>query len=121
MRPAYILKDKDVREHAIARIRCLNLTGEEPWAIWIGPYKQIRSLEQNSKYWALVDEVCDATGHSRNVIHTFLKREAWGVDVVEVNGKTVEVVKSSAKADRGEFGGLIDHAQELRDKVVGGG
>ena len=117
MRPTYILRDKDVREHAIARIRCLNLDTPEPWALYIAPYKQIRTLEANAKYWSLVDEVCDATGHSRNVIHTFLKREAWGVDVVEVNGKTVEVVKSSAKADRGEFGGLIDHAQELRDKV----
>jgi hypothetical protein len=119
MRPAYILRDTEVRETAIARIRCLNLTGEEPWALWIGPYKQIRTLEANALYWALISEICEATGHSKNVIHTFLKKEAWGVELAEVNGKTVEVIKSSAKADRGEFSELILHAQELRDKVVG--
>jgi hypothetical protein len=118
--PAYILRNADVREHAIERIRMLNLQTPEPWAIYIAPYKRIRTLEANAKYWALVDEICDALGHSRNVVHTFLKKEAWGVDVVEINGQTVEVIKSSAKADRGEFGGLIDHAQELRDKVCGG-
>lgn len=117
MRPAYILRDADRREHAITRIRMLNLDTPEPWAIYVAPYKQIRTLEANALYWALVSEVCEATGHSKNVIHTFLKKEAWGVEIAEVNGKAVEVIKSSAKADRGEFSELLLHAQELRDKV----
>lgn len=121
MRPAYILRDVEVREHAIARIRMLNLTGDEPWALYIAPHKQIRTLEANSLYWSLVGEICAATGHSKNVIHTFLKKEAWGVEIAEVNGKAIEVIKSSAKADRGEFSELILHAQELRDKVLRGG
>jgi hypothetical protein len=119
MRPTYILRDTDVREHLIARLRCLNLNVPEPWAVYIAPHKQIRTLEANALYWALVAEVCEATGHSKNVIHTFLKKEAWGVEIAEVNGKAVEVIKSSAKADRGEFSELILHAQELRDKVCG--
>ena len=119
MKPSFILRDKDVREHAITRIRMLNLDVSEPWAIYVAPYKQIRTLEANALYWALVDEVCKATGHSRNVIHTFLKKEAWGVEIAEVNGQAIEVVKSSAKADRGEFSDLILHAQDLRDKVCG--
>ena len=117
MTPSYILRDVDVREHAITRLRLLNLDVEEPWAIYIAPYKRIRTLEANALYWALVGEICEATGHSKNVIHTFLKKEAWGVEIAEIDGKTVEVIKSSAKADRGEFGDLILHAQELRDKV----
>ena len=117
MRPAYILRDTDVREHAIARIRCLNLNTPEPWALFIAPHKQIRTLEANALYWALIGEICEATGHSKNVIHTFLKKEAWGVEIAEVGGKAIEVIKSSAKADRGEFSELLLHAQELRDKV----
>jgi hypothetical protein len=117
MRPAYILRDKDVREHAIARIRCLNLDTPEPWALYIAPHKQIRTLEANALYWATVDEICDALGHSRNVIHTFLKKEAWGVELAEIDGKVIEVIKSSARANRGEFSELLLHAQDLRDKV----
>jgi hypothetical protein len=95
----------------------LNLQGEEPWAVYIAPYKQIRTLEANALYWALVDEVKAATGHSRNVLHTFLKKEAWGVELAEIDGKAVEVIRSSSKATRGDFSELIMHAQELRDRV----
>jgi hypothetical protein len=113
MNPAYILRNADVREHAIERIRMLNLKTEEPWAIYIAPYKRIRSLEQNAAYWRIVGKICDATGHSKNVIHTLLKKEALGVDLAEVNGKVIEAVRSSAKVDRGDFSELIEHAHEL--------
>jgi hypothetical protein len=120
MRPAYILRDKDVREHAIARIRCLNLDTPEPWAIYLAPYKQIRTLEQNALYWATVDEIVAATGHSKNVLHRFLKGEALGIECAEIEGKLVEAPKESSKSSRGDFSELILHAQELRDKVVNG-
>ena len=120
MIPSYILRNAEVREHAIARIRALNLTVPEPWALYIAPYKRIRTLEQNALYWSWVTEVVAATGHSKNVIHVFLKKEALGVDVGEVDGKAVEAPKESSKTSRGDFSELILHAQELRDKVCGG-
>lgn len=120
MSPTYILRDTDVREHAIARLRCLNLNTPEPWALYIAPYKRIRTLEQNALYWATVDEVVKATGHSKNVIHVFLKKEALGVEVGEVDGKLTEAPKESSKTSRGDFSELILHAQELRDKVLSG-
>lgn len=98
----------------------LNLQTPEPWALYIAPYKRIRTLEQNALYWALVDEVKEATGHSKNVIHIFLKKEALGVDCGEIGGKFVEAAKESSKTSRGDFSELILHAQELRDKVVNG-
>jgi hypothetical protein len=117
MRPAYILRDTDTREHAITRLRMLNLDTPEPWAVYVAPYKQIRTLEQNALYWALVDEVVKATGHSKNILHIFLKKEALGVEIGEVDGKAVEAPKESSKSSRGDFSELILHAQELRDKV----
>ncbi len=113
MIPSYILRNSEVREHAIERIRMLNLQVEEPWAIYIAPYKRIRTLEQNALYWAIVGKICDATGYSKNVIHTLLKKEALGVEIAEISGKVVEAAKSSAKVDRGDFSELIEHAYEL--------
>lgn len=113
MTPSYILRDVDVREHAIARLRCLNLNVPEPWAIYIAPYKRIRTLEQNAAYWRIVGKICEATGHSKNVVHTLLKKEALGVELAEIAGKVVEAVKSSTKVDRGDFSELIEHAHEL--------
>jgi hypothetical protein len=113
MRPAYILRDTEVREHAIARIRCLNLNTPEPWALYIAPHKQIRTLEQNAAYWRIVGKIVAATGHSKNVVHTLLKKEALGVEMAEINGKVVEAPKESSKSSRGDFSELIDHAHEL--------
>jgi hypothetical protein len=111
--PSYILRNSDVRELAIERIRMLNLQVPEPWAIYVAPYKRIRTLEQNALYWAIVGKICDATGHSKNVVHTLLKKEALGVELAEIAGKVVEAVKSSTKVDRGDFSELIFHAHEL--------
>jgi hypothetical protein len=113
MQPAFILRTQELRERAIERVRMLNLQNQEPWALYIAPYKQIRTLEQNALYWMKVDQIVKATGHSKNVIHTLLKKEAFGVEIADVGGKILEVVKSSAKVDRGVFSELIDHADEL--------
>lgn len=113
MSPSFILRNADVRERAIERLRMLNLEVEEPWAVYIAPYKRIRTLEQNAMYWSIVGKIVDATGHSKNVIHTLLKKEALGVECAEVKGKLVEAPKSSAKIDRGDFSELIEHAYEL--------
>jgi len=91
----------------------LNLQQEEPWAIYIAPHKQIRTLEANAKYWSVVNAICKATGHSKNVIHTYLKKTALGMELAEIRGQTFEVIRSSAKLERGEFSELILAAEEL--------
>lgn len=117
MHPTFILRDKDIRENAIARIRSLNLDVEEPWALYIAPYRQIRTLEANAKYWSVVAAICAATGHSKNVIHIYLKKRVLGIEMAEVRGETFEVIRSSAKIDRGEFSELILGAQELAGEM----
>ena len=113
MTPSLVLRDESIRQRAVERIRALKLDTPEPWAVYICPHRQIRSLEANAAYWRVVGQICAATGHSKNVIHTYLRKAAWGVEIAEVGGEVLEVVKSSAKAERGEFSELIDHANEL--------
>lgn len=113
MHPTFILRDAEIRENAIARIRSLNLATEEPWALYIAPYKQIRTLEQNAAYFRVVDAIRKATGHSKNVLHMHLKETVLGKEVAEIRGKQVEAVRSSAKTDRGDFSEMIEAAYEL--------
>ena len=113
MIPAFILRNADIRERAIERIRSLNLQGEEPWALFIAPHRQIRTLEQNAAYFRVVSAICKATGHSKNVIHTYLKKTALGMEIAEVRGQTFEAIRSSAKIERGDFSELIEAAHEL--------
>ena len=113
MSPSFILRDADVRERSIERIRMLNLQAEDPWAVYIAPYKKIRTLEQNAAYWRVVGAIRAATGHSKNVIHIYLKEKVLGKEVAEIQGKTVEAVRSSAKTERGDFSELIEAAYEM--------
>ncbi len=111
MTPAIIFRHEDAKESAIRRIKAIKPDREKPLACWIGPYKKIRSLEQNALYWRLIGVVAAATGHDRETLHLFFKKRAFGVRVESVGSEEVEVIPSSAKANRGDFSDLIEHVQ----------
>ena len=111
MQPAIIFRTEETKERAVSRIKAIKPDQEKPLALWIGPYKKIRSLEQNALYWRLVGMVAAATGHDREVLHLFFKRRAFGVRVEQVGNDLVEYVPSSARASKGDFSELIEHVQ----------
>lgn len=111
MSPSIIFRHEDAKVAAIRRIQAIKPDQEHPLALWIGPYKKIRSLEQNALYWKLINLVVAATGHDRDTLHVFFKRRAFGVRIEEIGTETIEVVPSSAKASRGDFSELLEHVQ----------
>jgi hypothetical protein len=100
-------------ERAIARIRAIKPDEEKPMALWIGPYRKIRTLAQNSKYWSRVSLITKATGHSKIALHEYFKKQAFGVAVDEIDGKMIEYTQSSAKSDRGDFSELIEYVEQF--------
>lgn len=114
MSPAIIFRTEDTKHRAVQRIMAIKPDDKRPMAIWIGPYKRIRTLAQNAMYWREVDIVSKATGHSKIALHEYFKRLAFGVEGVEIDGKLVEYTASSAKAERGDFSELIDIVREFR-------
>lgn len=113
MTPAIIFRHEDAKNAAIRRIQAIKPDAEKPLAVWIGPYKKIRTLEQNALYWKLVNRVSDATGHDRDHLHVYFKRKAFGVRLESIAGEMVECIPSSAKAARGDFSELIEHVQRF--------
>lgn len=111
MSPSIIFRHEDAKAAAIRRIQAIKPDQEHPLALWIGPYKKIRSLEQNALYWRLINLVVGATGHDRDTLHVFFKRRAFGVRIEEIGTETIEVVPSSAKASRGDFSELLEYVQ----------
>ena len=111
MTPAIIFRHEDAKASAIKRIQAIKPDQDHPLACWIGPYKRIRTLEQNALYWRLVGRISAATGHDRDTLHVFFKRKAFGVRVEQVGKDLVEVTPSSARAARGDFSELIEHVQ----------
>ena len=113
MSPSIIFRDEQTKERAIARIKAIKPDQENPLAVWIGPYKKIRSLEQNALYWKLIGMVSDATGHGRDTLHFFFKRQAFGIRTEVIGDEPVEIVPSSSAVSRGDFSGLIEHVQRF--------
>jgi hypothetical protein len=113
MTPSIIFRHEDAKLAAIKRIQAIRPDQERPLALWIGPYRRIRSLEQNAYYWRLVKLVADSTGHDKDVLHTFFKRQAFGVRVEQVGTHMLEYVPSSARATKGDFGELIEFVQRF--------
>jgi hypothetical protein len=54
MSPSIIFRHEDAKAAAIRRIQAIKPDQEHPLALWIGPYKKIRSLEANALYWRLI-------------------------------------------------------------------
>lgn len=111
MSPAVILRTQENVEAAIRRIRAIKPDQEKPLGVFIGPYRKIRTLEQNALYWRLVGLVAEATGHDRYTLHHYFKRKALGCQIEEIGGEVVEVIRSSSRVDRGDFSGLIETVQ----------
>jgi transposase len=111
--PSIILRTNEQIERACQRIRAIKPDQERPLAVWIGPYRKIRSLEQNALYWKLISRISAATGHSKDTLHHFFKRRAFGVRIEQVGAEMLEVIPSSARASKGDFGELLDHVQEF--------
>jgi hypothetical protein len=109
--PAVILRTEENKDAAIRRIKAIKPDQEKPLAVWVGPYKKIRSLEQNGLYWRLVGVVSDATGHDRDTLHTYFKRAAFGVRCEQIGSVLVEVVPSSRAVSKGDFSELIEYVQ----------
>lgn len=114
MSPAIIFRHEEAKDAAIRRIKAIKPDQQKPLACWIGPFKQIRSLEQNAAYWREVDLISKATGHSKIALHEYFKRMAFGVSIVEIAGKLVDYTPSSARASKGDFSELIEYAKEFR-------
>jgi hypothetical protein len=113
LNPAIIFRTEGTKERAIQRIKAIKPDEKNPLAIWIAPYRKIRSLEANALYWRLIGRISDATGHSRDTLHIYFKRRAFGVRIEQVGDEMVEVTPSSAKASKGDFSELIQHVQEF--------
>jgi len=73
------------------------------------PYKHKRSIEQNARYWAILNDIADqlkpdGREYSPEVWHEYFKSKFIGKDTVEVNGDVVLVPKSSTKLNVEDFG-----------------
>lgn len=113
MRPVIILRTHEQIDRACRYLKAIKPDETNPQAVYVGPYKKIRTLEANAAYWSRIGLIADATGHDMDVLHEFFKRRVFGVQVAEIGGQMVEVTAASSKATRADFSRLIDCVNEF--------
>lgn len=113
----FVLRDDRLYERAVVCLlrvmRQAKFSSETNfWEVIIRPYKGKRSLDQNSRYWSILQEVSDQTGHTANELHEICKAEFLGLETICVENKdrgwSLEIPKSTTKLNTKEFAEYCD-------------
>lgn len=107
MNKIFVLSDVGTVNAAIQFIRALvsrgAVGGDKPLAVYVGPERKLRTLQQNARLWAIYGRISESTGFSKDDLHEYAKRRFLGVEVKEVFGMRVECVRSSADLAPDDF------------------
>lgn len=98
--------------------QCRGINWSDPWRLTFEPIKETRSLAQNRRYWALLNEWAqeapshmDGEWHAPEVWHEFFKRRFLGVSVAEIDGDAVPVVPDSRTLKVAQFGEYMEQVE----------
>ena len=104
-----ILRGEIQRDFAIAQIRKLNL--DKLFQIEIKPYRKPRTLDQNVLFHGWVAILARETGNDFDDTKEALKSMFLPPRFVEIDSKTVEVRRSTAKLSTKEMGEFCTRIQ----------
>lgn len=85
----------------------------KPYEVWIRPFKQRRSLDQNAKMHVMIRELAKHIGYSESEMKNVLKSEYGPVHSVRIGDRDIVVPKSTADYDRAQAGEMIELIQML--------
>lgn len=107
----FIIKTPEIRANAVNAVK--HIRGEDNLEVIIRPHKDDQTAEQRGFFHVLVGLIAGELGYSPGDMKQVIKAECWGTHPVTVRGITVEVIKSSAKADKDEYSRLIETAYRV--------
>ena len=114
----FILRDNQVKERAIQYLMALPLVPVQELDVY--EHTKKRSNQQNKLYWAILNELAEASRYSSEVYHEYMKRKFLGVVEIEVHGEIVQVGRSTAKLSTKEFVDYVTQVQVFANEVMRG-
>jgi hypothetical protein len=93
-----------------------SLPSNVPHKVTIEPYKRTRTVDQNSRYWAILNDISDQVqvegkNYATEVWHEYFRTKFLGKDTFLVDGSPVLVTKSSRKLNVMEFGDYMTQVE----------
>ena len=95
-----------------------NTSGDEA-LISIKPNNKTRTGRQNDMYWAIIEQVKQETGNSKEAIHVYCQTEFLEIRMEEVVGKTKVVLKSTTSLSTKEMGVYLDEVIAWASNDIG--
>ena len=78
------------------------------WRIDIRRHVGRRTLSQNKLYFAVLTEMANETGHTKDEMHDAMKTKFLPQQVIELAGEEVYIPGSSAKLDKAMFAEYVE-------------
>ena len=96
----YKVTSEETLEHARKQIGELDLSKQ--WEVEVKPFAYNRSVEQNKRYWALIEDLSDYLGYDESEMHELMKYKflSYKQDML---GDEMVVVPSTSKLTIKEF------------------
>lgn len=87
------------------------------YSVIVKPFYVPRSLDQNKKLHAMIGELADFCGYSRNRMKEIVKNEFGPVVSVTVGQRVVDVSKGTSEYDVHEMSDMIDRLHQLGAEI----
>jgi hypothetical protein len=112
MKQKFILRDDQIKLRATRAI--MGIPIDPMHEVIIRPHKSKRSLDQNSLHWKRLDiirlHIMDSTGQALSAedLHEFFKKKFLAARLVEINGESVKVTRTTTQLNTKEFKEFMD-------------
>ena len=90
-----------------------SLPDEKEWLVIIEEYVPEKTSQQRKGFHYLVGVFAKELGYSPDEMKQVVKAECFGIEMVEVAGRVVEVIKPSEEADKVQYADLISTCYRL--------
>ena len=85
----------------------------KPFTIEIKPFKQPRTLSQNSKIHAMMAEIAEVVGHSPADIKEYMKAEYAPRIAIEVGGRIIDIPLGTSDMSLEQLSDFIEHIYQV--------
>lgn len=93
---------RGIWERFKARIRAYSDKGGL-FEVVLRPFQSTRTIAQNARYWAMLAEIADFSGHDVEALHEWCKCRWLGYVEVDIKGKSYAVPRSTTSLGVQEF------------------
>lgn len=114
MKRTFVVRDNSVLTRLLVFLSSWDHDPKNPITVTVTDTPRPRTLEQNDRYWTTIWNLCKATGHSKDEMHTIVfDASPLRPQHVEWKGQTLVVIPSTTRLSVKDMSDLIDTANMM--------